>query len=149
MIRGDGYRRPTRSLRVVLAAALTLGALAVLGGTGSLSYAASGVSEAVQSAVHVVTPAQHATPKSPVSSAQAQYRVAYCLRGHTIYHDSRAANGMRRAGATPGQCTGKPSFTPNSAAVVMACFKGQNIKVNKRDLAALKKLGFKKGFCKK
>src|SRR5215212_5595834 len=84
-IHGDRYRRPTRSLRLGLVGVLTAGMLVALASFGGLGYAASGVSNAVRSAVHVVSPAAKAPPDGALSSATAQYTVAMCIRGHTIF----------------------------------------------------------------
>src|SRR5437762_3151069 len=93
-IHESGYRRPQRALRVGVAGALTAGMLAALAGFGGLGYAATGVSHAVKSAVHVVTPAHKAGPTGALSSATAQYKVQMCLHGHTISVDSHAVRGL-------------------------------------------------------
>jgi hypothetical protein len=140
-------RKPGRSLRVGLAAVLTAGALVALAATGGLSYAASSVTRAADSVVHVVAPAQHAKPTGGLGSAQAQYLVTLCFHGHTIRVDNHAENVLLRNGATKGAC-GAGSFTPPAKSVVM-CFRGNNVYVSPNDVAKLKKLGFRPGFCKK
>ena len=147
-IHESGYRRPQRALRVGVAGALTAGMLAALAGFGGLGYAATGVSHAVKSAVHVVTPAHKAAPTGALSSATAQYKVQMCLHGHTLSVDSHAVRGLTNAGATPGACSGG-AFTP-ATKLVRACFKGQNIQVTPAARTALlkAKLGVKSGFCK-
>jgi hypothetical protein len=148
-IHDSRYRRPGRVLRVGVAGALTAGMLAALAGFGGLGYAATGVSHAVKSAVHVVAPAHKAGPAGGLSSAKAQYKVQMCLRGHTISVDSHAVGGLTTAGATPGACAGG-AFTP-ATKLVRACFKGQNIQVSPAARVALlkAKLGVKPGFCTK
>jgi hypothetical protein len=146
-IHGSRYRRPARALRVGVAGALTAGMLVALAGFGGLSYAATGVSHAVTSAVHVVAPTKKAAPVGALSSAKAQYKVQMCLHGHTLSVDSHAVGGLTNAGATPGACLGG-AFTP-ATKLVRACFKSQNIQVTSAARAALlkAKLGVKKGFC--
>lgn len=142
-----------RKARFGVAVALTAAMLAALGAFGGLSYAANGVTHAVDAAVHVVVPTKVAVPTISESSAMAQYKVAMCLHGHTINVDSHAANGMAHAGAKPGACAGG-SFKPNEK-LVIACFKGTNVDLakasadTKKEIAKLKKLGIKLGFCKK
>jgi hypothetical protein len=142
-----------RKARFGVAVALTAAMLAALGAFGGLSYAANGVTHAVDAAVHVVLPTKVAVPTISESSAMAQYKVAMCLHGHTIDVDSHAANGMAHAGATPGACSGG-SFKPNEK-LVIACFKGTNVDLaktsadTKKEIAKLKSLGIKLGFCKK
>jgi hypothetical protein len=145
----DSRYRPGRTLRVGVAVAVSGGMLAALAGFGGLGYAATGVSHAVKSAVHVVAPAHKAAPAVALSSAKAQYKVQMCLRGHTISVDSHAIGGLTNAGATPGACTGG-AFTP-ATKLVRACFKGQNIQVTTTARVALlkAKLGVTSGFCKK
>ena len=147
-VEGDRYRRPSRSLRLGLAGALTAGMLTAVAAFGGLGYAASGVSRAVESAVHVVSPAKNATPDSALSSASVQYKVAMCLRGHTIFVDSHAIKGIMRAGGTLGPCTGAAA-PPGSTKLVFVCFQGQSIKVEKRSVKTMRQLGAKKGKCKK
>ena len=109
---GKAYRRPARSFRLGLAAALTVGMLVALASFGGLSYAATGVSHAVKAATHVVAPAHQAkvaVPSAPLSSAQAQYLVAMCFFGHTIYIDSRAAKIVRALGAQGRPVQGRPA----------------------------------------
>ncbi len=147
-IHGDRHRRPARSLRLGLAAALTAAVLVALAGFGGLGYAASGVTQAVRSVVHVVAPVQHAKPSSALSSATVQYKEQVCFHGKTLSVDSHAVPALLAAGATSGACTGG-AFTP-ATKLVRLCFKGHNTQVAKKDAAALLKLkvGFKKGFCK-
>lgn len=147
-IHGDRHRRPKRALRLGLAGALTAGMLAALAAFGGLGYAASGVSRAVESAVHVVSPAKSATPSSAFSSAAAQYIVAMCLRGHTIFVDNHAVKGILRAGGTLGPCSGAAA-PPGSKKLVFVCFHGQSIKVEKRSVRVLIQAGAKRGKCKK
>jgi hypothetical protein len=122
--------------------------LAALGAFGGLSYAASGVSRAVESAVHVVSPTKNARPNSALSSASVQYKVAMCLQGHTIFVDSHAVKGIERAGGTLGPCSGTAA-PAGSTKLVFVCFRGQSIKVEKRSVRTMIKLGAKKGKCKK
>jgi len=145
-IHGDRYRRPARSLRLGLAGVLTAGMLVALAGFGGLSYAASGVTHAVTSAVHVVAPVHHATPSSKLSSAMVQYQVQMCYHGHTISVDSHAVGALQANGATIAACRGG-AFKPATKLVRM-CFKGHNTKVAKKDVAALLKAGFTTGICK-
>jgi hypothetical protein len=147
-INGDRYRRPTRSLRLGLVGALTAAMLAALAAFGGLGYAASGVSRAVESAVHAVSPAKTATPTGALSSASAQYIVAMCLRGHTIFVDSHAVKGIKRAGGTVGPCSGAAA-PAGSKKLVFVCFRGQSIKVEKRSVSAMIAAGATKGKCKK
>jgi hypothetical protein len=148
-IHDSRYRRPGRVLRTGVAVAVSGGMLAALAGFGGLGYAATGVSHAVKSAVHVVAPAHKSGPATALSSAKAQYKVQMCLHGHTISVDSHAVGGLTNAGATPGACSGG-AFTP-ATKLVRACFKGQNIQVTKAARVALlkAKLGVTSGFCKK
>jgi hypothetical protein len=147
-IDGDRYRRPKRSLRLGLAGVLTVGMLAAVASFGGLGYAASGVTNAVHTAVHVVTPAAKQQPNGALSSAAAQYTVAMCIRGHTIYVNNHAVRGLRRAGATLGPCSS--SAAPRgSKKMVYVCFRGQSIQVQKRSVAAMRKVGAKVGKCKK
>jgi hypothetical protein len=147
-IHDDRRRRPRRSVRLGMAGALTAGMLAALAGFGGLGHAASGVSHAVQSAAHVVSPDNKATPDSSLSSASAQYVVAMCLRGHTIFVDNHAVKGILRAGGKLGPCS--PSAAPpGSKKLVFVCFRGQSIKVQKRSVPTLVKAGAKRGKCKK
>src|SRR5262249_48977161 len=147
-IHGQHDRRPGRSWRIGLVGALTAGMLAALAAFGGLGYAASGVSRAVESAVHVVTPAKTATPNGSLSSASAQYVVAMCIRGHTIFVDNHAIKGILRAGGTLGPCSGSAA-PPGSKKLVFVCFHGQSIKVEKRSVKAMLQVGAKKGKCKK
>jgi hypothetical protein len=103
-IDGDGYRRRKRSLRLGLAGALTAGMLAAVGSFGGLGYAASGVTNAVHTAVHVVTPAAKQRRHGAVSSAEAQYTVVLCFHGRTIFVIKSAVQGLLNAGATLGPC---------------------------------------------
>lgn len=149
---GKAYRRPARSWRLGLAAALTVAMLTALGAFGGLSYAANGVTHAVQAATHVVAPAAHKTVDTgktvPLSSAQAQYLVAMCWFHHTIYIDSRAARILRALGATDGPCKGGRRTPPESTKVV--CIKGNNVRLTESNAAALIKAHkATKGFCKK
>ena len=147
-VRGDRYRRPTRSLRLGLVGMVTAGMLVALASFGGLGNAASGVSKAVRSAVHVVAPAANPRPDGGLSSAAAQYTVAMCIRGHTIFVNHHAVPGLLRAGATPGPCAG--SAAPRgSKKMVFVCFRGQSIQVQKRSVPAMKQVGAKKGKCKK
>ena len=150
-IDGKAYRRPTRSFRLGLAAALTVGMLVALASFGGLSYAATGVSHAVQAATHVVAPTHKAKPAAktaPLSSAQAQYLVAMCFLRHTIYIDSRAAKVLLALGAKLGPCTGGRRTPPTVTKVV--CIKGNNVRVNAVNAAALVKAHkATAGFCKK
>jgi hypothetical protein len=147
-INGDRYRRPTRSLRLGLVGALSAAMLAALAAFGGLGHAASGVSRAVASAVHVVSPAKSPPPAGALSSASAQYIVAMCLRGHTIFVDNHAVRGIRRAGGTLGPCSGAAA-PAGSKKLVFVCFRGQSIKVQKRSVPAMIAAGAKKGKCKK
>jgi hypothetical protein len=147
-VHGDRYRRPTRSLRLGLVGALTAGMLVALASFGGLGNAASGVSRAVQSAVHVVSPAAKTRPDNALSSAAAQYIVTMCIRGHTIYVDHHAVPGLTRAGATPGPCSGTAA-PRGSKKLVFVCFRGQSIKVQKRSVPAMRQVGATKGKCKK
>ena len=144
---GESHRRPARRLRLGLAAALTVGMISALGAFGGLGYAATGVTHAVQAATHVVAPVHNAAPAQPVSSAQAQYRVAMCFLRHTIYVDSRAARILRLFGAKDGPCKGGRRTPPARTQVV--CIRGQNIRVTAKDAAALiKARKAKAGFCR-
>jgi hypothetical protein len=147
-IQGDRYRRPKRPWRLGLAVALTAAMVAALAAFGGLGYAASGVSHAVESAVHVVSPTKNATPNSAMSSAAAQYKVAMCLRGHTIFVDSHAVKGILIAGGKIGACTGAAA-PPGSRKLVPVCFHGQTILVEKRSVRVLLNLGATRGRCKK
>src|SRR5262249_7780215 len=147
-IEGDRYRRPRRSVRLGVVVTITAGLLAALAAFGGLGYAASGVSRAVESAVHAVSPTKSATPSGGLSSAAAQYKVAMCLRGHTIFVDNHAIKGILRAGGTLGPCSGAAA-PPGSTKLVWVCFHGQSIKVEKRSVKWLVKAGAKKGKCKK
>ncbi len=146
-IDGDRYRHRAHSLRLGLAIALSISMLVVLAGFGALGYAASGVTHAAKSAVHVVAPAREAGPDNSLNSATAQYLVQVCFHGHTLRVDSHAVRALRAAGATPGACRGG-AFTPATKQVMM-CFRGHNVRVAAKDVTALRKLGFTRGFCKK
>ena len=147
-IHGDRYRRPTRSLRLGLVGVITGGMLVALASFGGLGNAASGVSNAVQSAVHIVSPAAKAPPDGALSSATAQYTVTMCIRGHTIFVSHHAVPGLRRAGATLGPCSG--SAAPRgSKKMVWVCFRGQSMLVQKRSVPAMRQVGAKRGVCKK
>ena len=150
-VNGKAYRRPTGSLRLGLAAALTVGMLVALASFGGLSYAATGVSHAVQAATHIVAPAHQAAPtvkSAPLSSAQAQYLVAMCFHRHTIYVDSHAARVLRALGATLGPCSGGRRTPP--AVTTVICVKGTNVRVTLVNARALiKSHKATKGFCKK
>ena len=154
----SGARTSTRSSRPVrlgVAIGLTAAMLAVLGSFGGLSYAANGVTHAVSSAVHVITPSKPVkfVPAPALSSSQAQYREAMCFFRHTIEVDSRLVRLFRLLGAKPGPCRGG-RFQPASQLVV-ACFKGRNISLAKTEVntaekrANLMKVGIKLGYCKK
>jgi hypothetical protein len=149
-ISSEGHRRPARRLRLGLAAALTVAMLTALASFGGLSYAATGVSHAVQAATHVVAPAHQAAPTQktqPLSSAQAQYRVAMCFLRHTIYVDSHAVRILERLGAKLGPCKGGRRTPPETTKVV--CIKGHNIRVTAKDAKALiKARKANRGFCK-
>jgi hypothetical protein len=145
---GDRYRRPTRSLRLGLVGVLTVGMLVALASFGGLGKAASGVSNAVQSAVRVVSPSANPRPDGALSSATAQYTVTMCMRGQTIFVDNSAVAALRQAGATLGPC-GNASAPRGSRKMVFVCFRGHSIKVQKRSVPAMRKLGAKKGKCKK
>ena len=150
---GDRRHGASRGARLGVAVALSAGMLAALGAFGGLSYAANGVTHAVDAAVHAVVPAQASAPSVSYSSAMAQYKVAMCFHGHTLSVDSHAQGSLESAGATSGACSGG-AFKP-AEKLVRACFKGQNITLaksatkTKAELAKLKKLGNKTGFCKK
>ena len=147
-IHGDRYRRPTRSLRLGLVGALTVAMLFALASFGGLGNAASGVSRAVQTAVHVVSPSATPRPDGALSSATAQYTVVMCIRGHTIFVNHHAVPGLTRAGATPGPCAG--SAAPRgSKKMVFVCFRGESMLVQKRSVPAMRAVGAKKGKCKK
>lgn len=150
-ILGERLRQPARRLRLGLAAALTVGLIAALGAFGGLSYAATGVTHAVQAATHVVAPAHKAAPvqkTQPLSSAQAQYLVAMCFFHHTIYVDSRVARLLERFGATLGPCKGHRRTPPARTKVI--CIKGHNIRVTVTDGNALiKARKANRGFCKR
>jgi hypothetical protein len=139
-------RRGDRPVRLGVAVALSVGMLAVLGAFGGLSYAANGVTHAVSSAVRAVVPTRAAAPNSAVSSAMAQYKVSMCFHRHTLSVDSHAVNALKAAGATLGACGGG-AFKPATKLTTM-CFKGSNITVARSEVAKLKKLHFKAGFCK-
>ena len=130
-IDGEHERRPARSWRLGLAGALTVGMLVGVTAFGGLGYAASGMSNAVKSAVHVVSPAKSATPNGALSSAAAQYKVTMCIRGHTIFVDNHAVKGIQRAGGRLGPCSGVAA-PQGSKKLVTVCFRGQSIKVEKR-----------------
>jgi hypothetical protein len=148
---GRGHGRPSRRLRIGLAAALAAGMLSALGAFGGLGYAATGVTHAVQAATHAVAPSHSTAPalkSQPLSSARAQYLVAMCFLRHTIYVDSRAARILRLLGAKDGPCTGRRRTPPAKTTVI--CIKNQNVRVTATDgkaLIAAKKA--KAGFCKK
>jgi hypothetical protein len=137
-------------LRIGLAIALAVGMVSALGAFGGLSYAATGVTHAVQAAAHAVTPAHSNAPAlkaQPLSSAKAQYLVAMCFFHHTIYVDSHAARILRLLGATDGPCKGGRRTPPTSTTVV--CVKGHNIRVTTANGQALiKSKKAKRGFCK-
>ena len=149
---GERRRGAGRSARLGVAVALSAGMLGALGAFGGLSYAANGVSHAVDAAVHAVVPTKSAAPSISYSSAMAQYKVAMCFHGHTLSVDSHAQGALESAGATPGACSGG-AFHPAEKLVVV-CLDGHNISIakaatkTKADLAKLKKLGIKPGFCK-
>ena len=146
--RRDSHDRGLRSLRLALVGALTAGLLVALAGFGGLGYAASGVSRAVESAVHAVSPTKQAAPDGSLSSASAQYVVAMCLRGHTIFVDNHAMKGIIRAGGKLGSCGGAAA-PRGSRKLKFICFHGQSIKVQKRSVRTMIRLGAKKGKCKK
>lgn len=148
---GKAYRRPARSFRLGLAAALTVGMLVALASFGGLSYAATGVSHAVKAATHLVAPAQTAAPtvkSAPLSSAQAQYLVAMCFHRQTIYVDSHAARVLIALGAKLGPCAGGRRTPPARTTVI--CVKGTNVRVSLVNARALiKSHKASKGFCKR
>jgi hypothetical protein len=152
---GASRSRSSRPARIGVAVALSAAMLATLGAFGGLSYAANGVTHAVSSAVHVVTPAAKPVkfiPAPAVSSSQAQYKVAMCFHGHTLNVDSHAEGALTAAGATPGPCTGG-AFQP-STKLVVACLRGHNISIaksaadTKKERQKLKSAGITLGFCK-
>jgi len=142
-----GRVRGGRATRLGVAVAFSAAALAALGATGGLSYAASGVTRAADAAAHVVAPAAKTASRGALGSAQAQYKVAVCFHGHTLQVDSHAAGVLLRNGGTSGSCAGG-RFAPASKQQVM-CFAGKNVWVPKADVAKLEKLRFTRGFCKK
>ena len=150
-VNGKAYRRPARSWRLGLAAALTVAMLTALGAFGGLSYAANGVTHAVKAATNVVAPAHRAAPvikTQPLSSAQAQYLVAMCFLRHTIYVDSRAVRILLALGAKLGPCKGGRRTPP--AATTVVCIKGNNIRVTVANATALiRAKKATRGFCKK
>lgn len=150
-IAGEGGRaRPAGRVRIGLAIALAVGMVSALGAFGGLSYAATGVTHAVQAAAHAVTPSHNTTADlkaQPLSSAKAQYLVAMCFFRHTIYVDSRAARILRLLGAKNGPCKGGRRTPPTRTTVV--CVRGHNIRVttaNGKALINARKA--KRGFCK-
>jgi hypothetical protein len=147
---GESRPRTYRGFRLGLAAALTVGMLVALGAFGGFSYAATGVTNAVEAATHVVAPQHKAAPtlvSHPLTSAQAQYLVAMCFFRHTIYVDSRAARILLALGAKLGPCTGGRRTPPTVTKVV--CIQGHNVRVNAVNARALVKAGkAKAGFCK-
>jgi hypothetical protein len=149
---GDRRRRSRRPLRLGVAVALSAGMFGALGAFGGLGYAANGVTRAVSSAVHVVTPTRNVVPSTAVSSAMAQYKVALCFHGHTLNVDSHAVHALEANGAKPGPC-GRGAFKP-AAKTVVACFKGNNVSIAKSSVktksqrAKLAKLGITPGYCK-
>ena len=149
-IAGEARGRPAGRVRIGLALALAVGMISALGAFGGLSYAATGVTHAVQAAAHAVTPSHDAAPAlkaQPLSSARAQYLVAMCFFRHTIYVDSRAARILRLLGAKDGPCKGGRRTPPTSTTVV--CVKGHNVRVTTENGAALiKARKAKRGFCK-
>ena len=146
-INREGGRQRSGSLRLGLAGAVTAAMVISLAAFGGLGYAATGVSNAVQTAVHVVAPAKKAAPSSPATSARAQYFVEVCYKGKTLRIDSHAEDSLIANGAKPGACNGGAFKVPQ--AQTRMCFKGHNILVATKDVAALKKAGLKTGFCKK
>ena len=147
-IHGSRHRRPARGLRLGLAAGLSAVMLVALAAFGGLGYAATGVSQAVSAAVHVVAPAHHAAVRAPLSSAKAQYKVQMCFHGRTLSVDSHATGALAVVGATSGACSGG-GFTP-ATVLVRGCLRQNNIQVSRTSLAALlkAKVGVTKGFCK-
>jgi hypothetical protein len=167
-IRSEGRWLPSRRLRLGLAGVLTAAMLTAVGAFGGLGYAATGVQHAVHTATHVVAPVHKAAPvhksapaqaaapvqiaapvqqNQPLSSAQAQYRVALCFFRHTIYVDSRAARILERLGAKLGPCKGHRRTPPARTKVV--CIKKQVIRVTAKDAKALVKARkATRGFCK-
>jgi ribosomal protein L34 len=147
-----GESRTSRAgrVRIGLAIALAVGMVSALGAFGGLSYAATGVTHAVQAAAHAVTPSHNTTADlkaQPLSSAKAQYLVAMCFFRHTIYVDSRAARILRLLGAKDGPCKGGRRTPPTRTTVV--CVRGHNIRVttaNGKALINARKA--KRGFCK-
>ena len=146
--------RSGRPVRLGVAVALSAAMLAVLGAFGGLSYAAGGVTNAVSTAVHVITPAQSVkfVPAPALTSSQAQYRVAMCWFRHTIAVDSRLVRLFEAFGAKLGACKGG-RFQPAEKSIV-ACFKGHNVTLakteadTKKERAKLKTSGIKLGYCK-
>jgi len=149
-IRSEGQWLPSRRLRLGLASALTVATVTAVGAFGGLGYAATGVTNAVQAATHIVAPAHHAAPvvkAQPLSSARAQYLVAMCFFRHTIYVDSRAARILRLLGAKDGPCKGGRRTPPARTTIV--CIKKHNVRVTLSDAKAL--ITARKatpGFCK-
>ena len=145
---GEGRPRPAGRLRIGVAIALAVGMVSALGAFGGLSYAATGVTHAVQAATHVVAPAHPAQKAVPLNSARAQYLVAMCFHRHTIYVDSHAARVLRRLGATDGPCVGGRRTPP--AATTVVCVRNTNVRVSLANAATLvRQRNAKKGFCKK
>jgi hypothetical protein len=147
-IDGARSRHPRRSLRLGLVGALTVSMLAAVAAFGGLGQAASGVSHAVRSAVHIASPVATARPNNALSSASAQYVVTMCLRGHTIFVDNHAVKGILRAGGKLGPCSGAAA-PPGSKKLVFVCFRGQSIKVQKRSVKVMLQVGATRGKCKK
>jgi hypothetical protein len=148
---GESRGRPAARVRIGLAIALAVGMISALGAFGGLSYAATGVTHAVQAAAHVVTPSHNAAPAlaaQPLSSAKAQYLVAMCFFHHTIYVDSHAARILRLLGAKDGPCRGHRRTPPSRTTVV--CIRGHNIRVTTTDGKGLiNSRKAKRGFCHK
>ena len=147
---GEGHGRSSGRVRIGLAVALAVGMISALGAFGGLGYAATGVTNAVQAATHIVAPAHHAAPvvkAQPLSSARAQYLVAMCFFRHTIYVDSRAARILRLLGAKDGPCKGHRRTPPAKTTII--CIKKHNVRVTLSDAKALiRARKATPGFCK-
>jgi hypothetical protein len=148
-ISGARYRKPSRSLRLGLAGAVTAVMIVSVGAFGGLGYAATGVTHAVKAASHAVAPARKSAPThstAPASSAQVQYLVTMCFYKHTIRVDSRAAPILRALGAKNGACGGEK--TPPAGQAVFVCIKGQNVRVAPAAATALVRAKkATRGFC--
>jgi hypothetical protein len=142
----ESGRRRAGSLRLGLAGAVTAAMVISLAAFGGLGYAATGVGNAVKTAVHVVAPAKNAAANSPATSARAQYFVEVCYKGHTLRVDSHAEDALIANGAKSGACGAGAFKVP--AKQTRMCFKKHNVLVATKDVAKLKKAGLKVGFCK-